>query len=140
MAEPARRADPLTAALERGRRAKADMLAAEGGWLTGEVAAARLGISPETLAERARQNRVLAVSVARGVVGYPAWQFADGSTLPHLEEVLDLLREHSPWSKMIFFLNRDVYAEGQTPLSLLRRGQLDLVRRAACMYGEHGAA
>ena len=139
MAEPARHTDPIAAALERGQRAKAEMLAAEGGWLTAAEAGARLGLSPAELAERARQNRVLAIPVERGVVGYPAWQFADGSTLPHLEEVLDLLREHSPWSKMIFFLRPNVATAGVSPLTALRARRLDAVRRAAWAHGEQVA-
>jgi hypothetical protein len=139
MAEPARHHNPLAAALERGRRAKAEMLAAEGGWLTAEAAAARLGISPAALAERARENRVLAIPVEPGVVGYPAWQFADGALLPHFEEILDLLREHSPWSKMIFFLNPNVAADGVWPLRALRAGRIDAVRRAAWAHGEQVA-
>jgi hypothetical protein len=134
-----RQAALLDAARARGREAQARMLQAEGGWLTVAEAAARLGISPEELAERVRQNRVLAIPVERGVVGYPAWQFADGATLPHLEEALDLLREHSAWSRLIFFLQPNVATDGVAPLIALRAGRLDAVRRAAWAHGEQVA-
>src|SRR4051812_11147595 len=91
--------DPLSGALERGRRAQAQLLAAEGGTLGAAEVAVQLGIPVEEVAERQQVGRLLAVDVGGGW-RYPAWQLADQRVIPGLEDVLAALREETPWSQM----------------------------------------
>jgi hypothetical protein len=131
--------DPLAAARERGRRAMTRMLESEGGTLSAAEVAARLGIPTDEVDARRRAGGLLAVDVG-GDQRYPAWQLVDDRLLEGFEEILAELREHSPWDQMIFFLYRNVYADGMTPLAALRCGRIGAARRAAQAHGEHGAA
>jgi hypothetical protein len=60
--------------------------------------------------------------------------------LPGLEETLIALDIPNPWARAAFFLAKNVYLAGASPLAELRRGQVADVVRAAQAYGEHGAS
>lgn len=131
--------DLLATARVRGLRARAHLLAAEGGTLSVEAAANLLGVTRQAINKRRRAGRLLALSTGRHGYAYPAWQFGANSVLPGLEEVLADLHEHDPWTQAGFFLNGSLDLDGAAPLGELRRGNIAAVRRAAQRYGEQGA-
>jgi len=60
--------------------------------------------------------------------------------LPGFEEALMALETPNPWARAAFFLARNLYLDGASPIAELRRGHVVAVMRAARAYGEHGAA
>jgi hypothetical protein len=131
--------EPYREALRRGREAQKELLAAEGGVLTSAEVADLLGLSRQAVDKRRRAGRLLGVTTGRRGIVYPAWQFVEGGILPGLEEVLCDLRDHGPWSQQIFMLTKNAWVDDEVPLNVLRRGELERVRRAARMYLEHSA-
>ena len=79
---------------------------------------------------------MLALPLADGTLGFPAWQFADDGLLPGLEEVLRVLPAPGPWSRLRFLVSGDPYFEGRTPLELLQQGDIEPVRPLAAAYDE----
>jgi hypothetical protein len=141
------RPDDIEARLRlRGLRARDELLAADGGVISTEEAAQLLGLTRQAVDKRRRNGRLLGLSFGRRGYIYPVWQFDAAhprGVLPGLEAVLDDLRDHDPWSQLIFFVSPNVRLEETTPLACLRRNDpisLAAVRRAARTYGKHGAA
>jgi hypothetical protein len=134
-----RRDDPLAPARVRGLHAKEQLLEAEGGTLTVDAVARLLGITRQAVDKRRRAGRLLALSMGRRGYAYPAWQFGPEGVLPGLEEVMAEFQVCGAWTKAGFFLGGNLYLDGESPLAELRRGNVAAVRRAASMYGEHGA-
>ena len=134
-----RREDPLNAARLRAVQARQELLNAEGGVLSGEAVAARLGVTRQAVDKRRRAGTLLAVDTGRRGHLYPAWQLNETGALFGLSSVLKELADHPPWARMHFFLTGDRRLGGRTPLVALRAGAVDEVRRAARNYGEHGA-
>jgi biotin operon repressor len=132
--------DPLAATRLRGVQKQQALLEASGGTLSAEQTAEILGLSRQAVDKRRRQGRLIGLTQGRRGYAYPAWQFENGRTLPHLEKVLDVLRGHDPWMQMAFFLSRNDRLNGKSPLEALHKGQVDCVLRAASGFGEHGAA
>src|SRR3954451_14685366 len=128
--------DPLAAAPRRGEQAKRDSLATQGDLLTAAEVAGRLSLSLADVEQRRQDGLLLALPLDDGTLGFTAWQFTDDGLLPGLEAVLRVLPTHDPWSRVLFFKNGDPYLEGQTPLELLRRGEIEPVRRLAAAYDE----
>ena len=132
---------PLAAAKLRGLRYREQLLSAEGGTLSSQEVADILGITRQAVDKRRQAEKLIGLSTGRRGYAYPAWQFdPEHGTLPGLETVLDDLRDHDPWMQVSFMLNSSAFLEDQTPLELLRRGELNAVRRAAQAFGEQGAA
>jgi hypothetical protein len=131
----------LAEARQGAAEAAEEMLRAEGGSLSLGEASTLLRTSRHEVEERRRTGTVFAV-VWQGEQRYPAWQFAAGRPIPGLELVLADLRVHNPdpWAFVRFFLSANPRLGGATPLQELRCGSLEVVRRAARTYGEHGAA
>jgi hypothetical protein len=67
---------------------------------------------------------------------FPSWQFTDHGLLPGLEDVLRSLTAPGPWSRVLFLQSGDPYLDGQTPLELIHRGEIESVRRLAAAYDE----
>jgi hypothetical protein len=132
--------DPLAPARLRGLRARAELLAAEGGALSARAVADLLGITRQAVAKRRRAGRLLGLTTGRYAYVYPAWQFGDDGTQPGLESVLNALSDHDPWMQLAFFLAPNRRLAEATPLSELRKGHVADVLRAARAYGEQGAA
>lgn len=130
---------PLLPALLRGAQAKRQLLEAEGGTLSAADVARLLHRSRQAVDKQRRAGHLLAVRVG-ALWRYPAWQFVDGQPLPGLPEVLAALHHVSPWTVVAFLLNRNARLGARRPVEMLRRGELAAVVRAACAYGEHGAA
>ncbi len=132
--------DPLAPARLRGLKRRGELLRAEGGMMTAAVVAKLLRLTRQAVDNRRRAGQLIALQVGRRGYLYPAWQFTDRGVLEGLAEVLSALKVHSDWSRLIFFLNRNLRTEGRTPLRVLRSGDRASVLRAAGAYLEHGAA
>lgn len=130
----------LSNARQRGHRVRAQLLEAEGGTLTVKEVAERLGTVQREIDERRRIGRLVAFPARRVRYVYPAWQFGPDGTLTALEEILAALDVRNPWQQAAFFLAKNVYLGGASPLAERRRGNVAAVQRAARAYGEHGAA
>jgi hypothetical protein len=86
--------------------------------------------------KRRQRGLLLALPLDTGTWKLPAWQFTDDGLLPGLEEVLDSLTATGPRSRVTFLQSGDPYFDGQTPLELIRRGEIEIVRRLAAAYDE----
>ena len=122
----------------RGMIARRKLLKQEGGVLNPSSVAELLGISRQAVAVRRSAGKLLAVEGSRGYV-YPSWQFDGHDLLPGFLGTLQILNDSTPWTQLIFFLSKNDTIDGKRPLDLLRKGIIDLVRRAAQMHGVHGA-
>jgi hypothetical protein len=131
--------EPYREALRRGHEARKELLAAEGGVLSGAEVAELLGLSRQAVDKRRRLGRLLGFSIGRRGIVYPAWQFTEGGVLPGLEEVLSDLPIRTGWSPVIFMLSENAWVDNERPLDCLRRGEIECVRRAAKMYLEQSA-
>jgi hypothetical protein len=131
--------DPLAEAKLRGQLRRKELLEAEGGVLGPEQVGSLLGIQRQSVDKRRKSGTILALELGNRFV-YPAWQIEENSTLPHLEEVLEALKDHDEWRKLSFFVNGNVRLGGKSPLNALRAGQYDEVLKAARSLGDHGAA
>ena len=132
--------DPLAAARLRGLKARDQMLGAEGGTLSVSRVAEHLRISRQAVDKRRRSGKLIGFDVGRHGHAYPAWQFDERGVLPGLDAVLAAMQVRDPWMQAAFFLSGDPRLAGDTPLSRLRRGDVDAVVLAARGYGQHGAA
>lgn len=79
----------------------------------------------------------MGVESGRGYV-YPAWQFQDTGMVPGTDEIMEILDDADPMTKVIFFLGHDDALGGKRPIDLLLIGKLEDVKRAARTYGHHG--
>ncbi len=131
--------DPLAMARLRGIETKRQILTGNGGVLSAEKVAEVLTISRQAVDKRRKAGRLIGVSLGRRGFGYPAWQFSEQGTLPHLEAVLDALKPHDAWTKLVFLASENVATNGKKPLDVLRTGDAEKVLAAARRYGEQGA-
>jgi hypothetical protein len=132
--------DPLASARLRGLEVRAELLKSEGGVLSVNEVATRLGISRQAVDKRRRARHLLALPMGKSRHLYPAWQFTEDGVLPGLEQVLQAFQDEAPWSQAAFFLGENTILDGKRPLDELRRGDLAGVRRAAALLGEQVAA
>ena len=128
--------DPLAAAKARGEQAKRDILAAQGNLLSADEVAERLEITRAAVIVRAEGGRLVALPIRDGTWTFPSWQFTDDDLLPGLEDVLRSLTAPDPWSRILFLQSGDPYLGGQTPLDMIRRGEIETIRRLAKAYDE----
>lgn len=134
-----RNQDPLALARLRGIEAKRRILTEDGGLLSAEKVGEILRISRQAVEKRRKAGRLIGVSLGRRGFGYPAWQFSERGTLPGLEVVLDTLKPHDAWTKLVFFTSENAATGGKKPLEVLRSGDVEKVVAAARTYGEQGA-
>ncbi len=140
MAAPNTDAAILEAARTAGVEARDQLLNAQGGpWPVKQVER-HLRLTRQAVDKRRKANKLIGLAVGRHGYLYPSWQFGRNGTLPGLQEVLHELRRHDPWSQVIFMLSPNDRLDGASPLDALRKGQIDDVRIAASLFGEHGAA
>jgi len=99
-----------------------------------------LGLSRQAVDKRRRAGRLLALSFGRRGYRYPAFQVVDGDVQPGLERVIAALADQDGWSRLAFFVNRRSDLNDESPLSLLKRNDVEPVVQAARAAGEHGAA
>lgn len=131
----------LAAAMVRGVLARETLKNEEGGSLSAEEARRFLGgIAKSMVLERHKKGKLLGWRETRqNAVRFPVWQFTSEGVLPGLDEVLAILRA-SPavddWGAILFFLNRRASLNQERPLDVLRRGDVEAVKRAAEGYVE----
>jgi hypothetical protein len=129
----------LDAAFRRGDARRAAILR-DPAMLTGEAAAARLGVSRETINKRSQQGRLLALEFAKRGKRYPEWQFEESVAGRPLESVLAALGSLGDWERYRFFTQRQPGLGGRTPVDALRGGAAEAVRSVALGWaaGEQG--
>jgi hypothetical protein len=132
--------DPLAAARLRGVDQQRAILEESGGVIGVDEVAELLGLSRQAVDKRRRRSQLIGLTRGRRGYVYPVWQFNGGKTLPHLEQVLSVLRDHDPWMQLSFFINPQDRLNGRTALEELRKGHVDSVISAARSYGEQGAS
>jgi hypothetical protein len=125
----------LTEAFTRGSAMKRSMLVVEGGVLSRDEFAGRIGLTPEELEAEA----LLWLDVD-GERAYPAFQIVGAGLLPGMSAVVEAFAIDEPWMRVNFMLTGDSRLGGQRPIDALREGRIVEVIKAAQTYGEHGAA
>ncbi len=123
----------------RGAIARRELLEEEGGVLTPASVAELLGISRQAVGQRRAAGKLLGIEGNRGYL-YPAWQFEGAELVQGLANILLLLKEEDAWSQFIFFLTANENLSNKRPVDLLHKGDIEQVKRAARMHGEHGAS
>lgn len=110
-----------------------------GGSVSTSWVAQLLQISEEAVKTRMQQNMLIASHNTIGELSFPRFQFHEPNRqlLPWLQE---LLIKTEPWSpeKVILFLlvrHNPEYSD-DTPLTMLKRGELDSVLQLASVYME----
>ena len=132
--------DPLGMARLRGIDAKRRILTEDGSVLSAGKVGEVLTISRQAVEKRRKGGRLIGVSLGRRGFGYPAWQISERGTLAGLEAVLDVLKPHDAWTKLVFFTSENAKTDSKKPLDVLRSGDIEKVLAAARAYGEQGAA
>jgi hypothetical protein len=138
--EPSKRPDAMEAAMARGLVARKGLELAEGGSISTDEMAKKMGIQRQAVDHKRKQNQVIAWRDVQGHWRFPRWQLDLKTTKPlkGLDECLGALPDDD-WSRMLFFLSRNATLPGQrTPLDLLRAGDVAPVLAAAQRYGRHG--
>lgn len=85
------------------------------------------------------RGTMLALTLGRPGIAYPALQFSDGGVLDSLDLILAEMRDTDPWSQMAFFVNPKTWLNDETPLHALQLGRVVEVRDAARAYGDQAA-
>ncbi len=132
---------PLIRARLRGARRRLELLDAEGGRVSAEEAAGRLGKSRAALDKRRSRGTVLALPKG-GEYVYPEWQFDEDTRdglLPGLRKVLADFGVESPWMRAEFLLAHHEELGGMRPIDALKAGEVHKVQGLAASYGEQGA-
>ena len=131
---------PLAAARLRGLQAKLDLLERAGGTLQPREVAALLRMSRQAVGKRRTAGTLLGVSLGRRGYEYPACQLVDGGVVEGLAEVLSAFDDDvDAWMRLAFLVTANDALDGEQPLDLLRRGEVDPVVRAARIRSAHGA-
>ncbi len=126
---------PLISLAEGTRRlnAAAETAAAEswaGPELLGpEAMVERLGVSRSTLHNWRRSGRVIALRKGLRNHLYPVRQFAGKAPLAGIADVLAVMGD--PEDAWEWLITPNTYTDGEPPLALLERGQVEAVQRAA---------
>jgi hypothetical protein len=127
----------LSNAIARGIPARQKLIGEEGGTLSAQEAAERLGVSKPAILKRYQKGQLLAWREEKqDAVRFPAWQFVDAKVLPGIKEVLQVLQE-SPlddFGKLLFFLSTFGSLGNKRPLDCLRGGKVSQALQAAQGY------
>lgn len=130
----------IAAARDSGARRHAELLGASGGTCSSIEAAVRLGLSEQVAIERADNGHLVGLrSPPQRDVRFPVFQFSTESKglIPGLDDVLAELRSVAaldPWAKCNFMLSPRDSLQGETPLTLLKKGQIKRVIGLARAY------
>ena len=125
--------DPLATARARGMGIRQRILAGDD-MLTLAQAAQALGLTAPAVNDRFRAGRLIALEAGARGRRYPAWQFEDEVAGRPLEAVLEVLKGLNPWTVYRFFTTADSSLEDETPLDVLRRGEVDAAAEAARLF------
>ncbi|CAN5605873.1 hypothetical protein BH23CHL2_BH23CHL2_26380 [soil metagenome] len=131
-----RETDPLISARIRGLRMREQLLAAGGGVCSAREFADALGITRQAIDKRRRSGTLIGVSLGKRGYMYPVWQIG----LDGLGDVLAELQEYDPWTQLAFVLSPNRWLDGQSPLDVLKSGEIARATEAAHLYGEQVAA
>jgi hypothetical protein len=133
------RIDPLAKARARGMSLRQRILTRDD-MLTLAEAAQALGLTPPAVNDRFRAGKLIALEAGARGRRYPAWQFEDEVAGRPLEAVLQVLKGLNSWTSYRFFTTPDSALEDETPLEVLRRGDIEAVIEAAKLFasGEQG--
>jgi|GEM_PF-2484493 len=112
----------------------------EGGMMTADRAAQRLGVKQSELEQMRQAGKILSVE-AYGERRYPVWQLDDeGQLLEGVAEVTTALSHLDDWMKVSWMLGGDDFFGGNSPLNVLREAKgnpeviTSLVRRAKIAF------
>ena len=94
-----------------------------------EAMVERLGVSRSTLHNWRRDSRVIALRKGLRNHLYPVRQFASKAPLAGIAEVLAVIAD--PDEAWEWLITPNTYTDGEPPLALLERGQVEAVQRAA---------
>lgn len=110
-----------------------------GGVLKSQSVARTLGVTRQTINNHIKKGTLIAIQEGTDYL-YPAFQFVENGKLPHLEEILGLLKNVSAEAQCTFFLNPIALegADAELPYVLLRDGaterQLTDIKREAALF------
>jgi predicted XRE-type DNA-binding protein len=121
---------------EGGLRAKSQLLETEGGVVSGRELAQVIGITRQAVDKRRLAGKLIGIDLGKRGYAYPVWQIG----LDGLDTVLAELAEYDPWAQALFMLSANSWLQGETPLAMLRLGNLAEVLAAVRLYGEQTAA
>ena len=130
----------IAAALDSGARRRAELLDESGGTCSSIEAAGRLGLSEQAVLERADNGHLIGLrSPPQRDVRFPVFQFSTESKglILGLDKVLAELRSVpaiDAWAKCNFMLSPRDSLQGETPLTLLKEGQVKRVVELARAY------
>lgn len=116
-----------------------DRLKDFGGVLKSQAVASALGTTRQTINNHVKKGTLIAIQEGNDYL-YPAFQFVGDEKLPHLEEILGLMKDVSAEAQCTFFLNPIAFSNGQIelPYVVLRDGaneeQLKAIRREAALF------
>lgn len=131
--------DPLAIARLKGVQVKQRLLYEDGAPLKSEQVAQLLNMSRQAVDKRRIKHQLLGVSMGRRGYLYPLCQFQDHQVIPGLAQVLNVLKDFSPWTQLMFLKTGDVRLGGKTPLTYLQDGKIEDVLAAAECYGVQSA-
>ncbi len=135
--EPGARARALLRGIEI---AEADLAASGGAFDFSQVQRLLRGVSRQRIDQRVQEGSLLAVPGPSNRRRFPALQFdAEGKVVDGLDQVRNSLRFTSPWAVLNFLANPLDDLQGQKPIDLLRKGQIDPVLEVARRQGIQGA-
>jgi hypothetical protein len=127
------RIDPLAKARARGMGLRREILTRDD-MLTLAEAAQALGLTPPAVNDRFRAGKLIALEAGARGRRYPAWQFEDEIAGRPLEAVFDVLKGLNRWAIYRFFTTPDSALEDETPLQVLRRGDIEAAVEAAKLF------
>jgi nucleoid DNA-binding protein len=129
-------------ALLRGKEICESDLRESGGSFTLERVENFLDISRQAIAEKVRDNALLAIPGPHGRRVYPVVQFTedtDDRIVPGLKNVLDSLPSANGWFRLNFLVTPDAHLGGRRPIDLLKERSIEPVVKAAKAVGVQGA-
>jgi hypothetical protein len=127
-------------ALVRGARLKEELVEKSGGLLISKRVSELIGISPQALHKRMAKGGLIAVGLASGDLGYPAFQFESEAMQSGVAELLKAIGVDDPWPRLAFMFLRLDELGGETPVDAVRAGRVKAAVLAARHHGEHGAS
>ncbi len=133
--------DARARAMLRGvEYARADLRDAGGAYDLDQVRTLMHDVSRQAIDKRVKEGSLLAVPGPSNRRRFPTIQFnADGAVVPGLKAVQDTLGYESPWVVLNFLVNPDDRLNGERPIEVLRRGEVERVVESARRVGVQGA-
>jgi hypothetical protein len=128
----------LNAAFRRGRARYRALLETSGPNLAPEVMGKAIGASTQTVYDRIKRGKLVAVSVA-DEWKLPAWQVRDRRLIPGFERTLTALGERSQVARFLFFEIPNIFLNEQSPRTALLTGEYEFVIRVVKADGEQMA-